>query len=173
MRKLLPTLTISSLTTIVKIDIRPKERFVTPLSESLAFDFDADQVSDKKLVDLLILGLADENTNEDAAEVLSDMAVGGIRRDISGTSANDGVYHPYTMRSAGMHDLQLYIVPGQPLGSGNVAGDFAFTTDSTMVPVSTLTVAVVSRTNPNATARAYVQFGRIQMRLLNGIVLKD
>jgi len=147
-----------------KVDVRSYESSVVPLDDPA---YNADKISDKDLVDLLMSSLNDE----DAVQTLNRMAVKSVRREIS--TDDDDIYNPYTLRTAGMHTLQLYIIPRQTLASGNKTGNFAFTTDSTIVPVTTMTAAIVSRSNMNATARAYVHFGKVRMRLRNGVILSN
>jgi hypothetical protein len=157
------------------VDVQPKEPGATNLSD-LPFErvfgsypF-ADEVSDEEFYRTLASKARLAGTPEtraDAAAIIDELQTNCVLRVPRTT-----YYHPYKLRAARLPSFAAIFGPGESVADGETIGDFVLRPGRTAIPLASAAVAVASRSNENAGARAKVSGPGYEVVLLHAVIRK-
>ena len=174
-------------------DIRPKEESAVnlrdlPWSDVVDTYPFADQMNDVELIRRLYQAQEDSNTEDAATKILRALGRQSVWREmdrdpiLGAPGADDptgieralteSLYQPYKIRFWRVPELALTVAPEMNMGNDTQFGSDTLTPNHTRIPVSYGSMAIASRSNENAGARAAMNMKGVEMLLRNIRIVK-
>ena len=174
-------------------DIRPKEESAVNLRD-LPWDkvFSrypfADEMNDVELIRRLYRAQENPESESAATEILRALGRKSVWREmdrdpILGEPGDDdplgaeralteSLYQPYKVRFWRVPELAVTIAPNMEMGNDTQFGDYTLTPNQTRIPVSFGSMALASRSNENAGARAAMNMKGVEMLLRKILIVR-